>query len=314
MELLLTPFKVLRREFGALLIPSIPILILLVFIFISSGGIQDSTELLVKTDYYLGGDIQLSAADLTAYNDISANMQLPLIRLGGIAERTNIDELFGWTPDPIEGNLTQGTNESNITGAAFTGIGASNFLLAFIVIFLGFMSYAMVSRVIHSLRGNHPVMFGVKGVNKATIIIGLIATFLMLFISSFYLAGLKLLVIINFGILFTFIVPYASTGMPLGESIYRGFKFATGNTGRVIVAYIGSMGAAIMVPIGLLLFTTPLIVNLPPEQETLVTLLKVFLGLFSIVIVLFYQMALCASVVFDKEDLELKKTSSKESS
>ena len=72
--------------------------------------------------------------------------------------------------------------------------------------------------------------------------------------------------------------------------------------GRVVVAYIGSMGAAIMVPIALLMFTTPLIVNLPPSQETLATLMKVFLGLFSIAIALFYQMALCASLVFDKED------------
>jgi hypothetical protein len=276
MELLLYPFKVLRRSFGSLLVPALPIVVLLGFILFFSGGVEDSSELLEKTDTYLGGSIYLSAANLTAYNEVSANIQLPLIRLGGIAESTNITE-------PLAGNYM-------------------NFMLAFVVLFLGFMSYAMVSRAVHSLRGDEPSSFGLSGINGPTIVISIAATLLMLFFSSFYLGGLRLLVIISFGIYITFTMPYASTGMPLGESIYRGFKFVSANMGRVVVAYIGSMGAAIMVPIGLLIFTTPLIVNLPQEQETVGNLLKITLGLFSIVIALFYQMALCASVVFDKED------------
>jgi hypothetical protein len=266
---ILFPFVVLRRRVGTLLPPAISILFLVAFLILV-GGIREPKALLEKTDYYLGGTLYLSAANLTAYNDVSTNIQIPLIRLGGIAEKTNIGELMGANPP--------------------------NFLLVFIVLFLGFISYSMVARIVYDFKLNNPSFLGLTGINVATVFLSLMAAFLMIFISSFYWGGLKLLVMINFGIFFTFIIPYAAAGEPLGESVYRGFKFISQNLGRVVATYIGCMGVAIMVPIALLLFTTPLIINL--ESTTVATLLKIFLGLVSIIFALFYQMVLCSAAIF----------------
>jgi hypothetical protein len=160
------------------------------------------------------------------------------------------------------------------------------------------LSYAVIARSIYNVlfEGSGSA---IGGINIATIILSMLASFLMIFISSFSLGGFKLVLILNFGIFFTFSMPYAASGEPLGESIFKGFKFLSKNLGKVVATYIGSMGAAIMAPIALLIFTTPLLVNL--ESNTVTTLLKIFLGLFSVMFALFYQMALCSVAVFGQK-------------
>ncbi len=266
---LLAPFYVLRKHIDILLAPAIPIVFLLAFLILTSDS--NSTEtVLNSTDYYLGGTMFLSASNLTAYNDISTNVQIPLIRLGGISEKTHIQELV--SPNP------------------------SNFLLIFVVLFLGFISYVMVARAVYAINEEERTIMGLEGINGASIVLCLAAAFLMLFISSFSLGGFKLFLVISFGTYFTFSIPYAAAGQPLGESIFLGFKFMS-QMGKIVAGYIGCMGAAIMIPIALLIFTGPLIINVEPAVSDF---LKLVLGLFGVIFALFYQMALCASVVFEK--------------
>ncbi len=271
--MLLSPFKVLRRSAGAALVPGIPIVCLLLYI-VAMRGVTDPTAMMLTTDSYLGGNMYLAAADLTAYNNLSTNMQMPIIRLGGIAEKSNFMSFMDGRSDITE------------------------FMFTFLVLFLGFLSYAMICRVIYSSLKGSPEMFGGKGITPASLALSAIAAFLMLFFASFYLGGLKLLVVISFGIYFTFAMPFAALGMPLGESMFRGFKFVGSGMSSMIICYIGCMGAAVMVPVALWIFLSPLVVNLPASQAAVGTLLKVFLGLFSVVFALFYQMALCAEVAY----------------
>jgi hypothetical protein len=265
---LIFPFKVMRKNIGLVLVPALPILFLVAFLIISGANTPDS--LLTETDSYLGGTLFLSAADLTAYNDLSTNIQLPLIRLGGIAEKTDIRELI-YNTDP------------------------ANFILIYVVLVLAFMSYSVISRSIYNLINKNNDS-GVLGINQATVILSLIAGFLVLFISSFSLAGFKLLLVIAFGTYFTFSIPFAAAGKPLGESIFQGFTFLSKNPGKVIASYLGSMGIAIMAPVALLIFTTPLLVNV--GSASVVTILKILLGLFAVIFALFYQMVLCSSAAF----------------
>jgi hypothetical protein len=267
---LMFPFKVMRRNIALVLAPALPIAFLVAFLVLSGSG--SLPELLESTDSYLGGTLYLSAANLTAYNEFSSNVQLPLIRLGGIAVRTDIRE---------------------------AGSDPANFLLIFSILILGFLSYAVVCRAVHAqISGSGDS--GILGINPASIILSIVAAFLMVFISSFSLAGFALLLTIGFGVYFTFSIPFAARGDPLGESIFQGFGFISKNMGKIVASYIGSMGIAIMAPIGLLLFTTPLLINL--ESETVTTALKITLGLFAVIFALFYQMALCAGAVLTSKN------------
>jgi hypothetical protein len=191
--------------------------------------------------------------------------------VGGIAEKTDIRELFG--PDP------------------------SNFAVIFVTLVLAFISYAMVSRAVYSIKANVPSAMGLRGITPASVALSVAAAFLMLFISSFSLGGFKLMLVITFGIYFTFSIPYAAAGDPLGESIIKGFKFMSQRMSRIIVCFVGCMGAAIMVPIALMIFTTPLIMNVEPQMTVV---LRLGIGLLAIVFGLFYQMALCAAAAFEE--------------
>ena len=266
----LYPFKILRKRISILATPAIPIVFLVLVLLLQGQG-SSPTKLLNSIDNYLGGNIYLSAANLTSYNDLSTNVLIPLIRLGGIASQTD------------SGGIPSG--------------GDKNFVIVFITLFLGFLSYAMVSRAVFESKIRSYSFLGIAGITSATVILSFLATFLIIFISSFSLGGFKLLLVINFGLFFTFSIPYAASGQPLGESIYDGFRFLTRNLGKVVAVYVVCMGVAIMAPIGLLLFTTPLILNL--NSVTVTILLKIFLGLFSITFGLFFQQALCALAVFE---------------
>jgi len=267
--LLLYPFKLLRKKMILVFVPILPIVVLLAFLIFGTGATEPNT-LLNATDSYLGETIYLSAANLTSFNNISTNVQIPLMRLGVIAEKAHIQELMG--PDP------------------------KNVLLVFTILWLGFISYAIIANSVYSLEMGMKSPRGFAGINIASLILAAVAAFFMLFISSFSLGGFKLLLIIGFGSYFTFSIPYAASGQPLGESIFQGFKFMSSNLGKIVESYIGCMGAAIMVPIALLIFTAPIIINM--ESQTVTTTLKLALGLFSVVFALFYQMALCAGAVF----------------
>lgn len=268
MDTLLSPFSVLRRNIAIVFAPAIPILFLLAFLVFSQ-GVHTSSSLLDATDSYLGMTVHLSAANILAFDNISTDIQIPLIRLAGIAEKTDIRELFSSDQ--------------------------SNFFVVFTVLFLGFISYSMVSRVVYSIKKNERSIFGLRGINPASIVLSLLAAFLMLFIASFSLGGFKLLLVITFGIYFTFSIPFAASGQPVGESIFQGFKFMS-HTSKIVTCFLGSMGAAVMVPIALLIFTAPLIINM--ESTSMTNILKLAIGLFAVVFGLFYQMALCASEVF----------------
>jgi|GEM_PF-1749853 len=270
--LLLFPFKVMRERIATIIIPAIPIVMLLLLLTMQF-GVGSVQETLVRSDDYLGGEIYLAAANLTAYNDLAPNTLMPLIRLSGMAANTRIQDFYGPTK--------------------------ANFLTVFIVIFLGYLSYAMVSRIVYEMEREKKTYLGLAGVNAASITLSFVGALFILFVSSFALAGLELALTVNFGLFFTFMIPYAAMGKPLGESMYRGFRFASGNLGKVVSAYIACMGIAIMAPVGLLLFTTPIIVNL--NSPTVIAAMKLILGLLSVSFALFYQQTLCSGVVMDAE-------------
>jgi len=106
----------------------------------------------------------------------------------------------------------------------------------------------------------------IRGINPATIILSIIGAFLMLFIASFTFAGFSLMIVIIFGVYFTFAIPYAATGRALGESLFLGWRFFSTHLGRTVGCYVASMGVAIMAPIALLIFINPLLANIssPP--------------------------------------------------
>ena len=266
------PFRVLRKDIKLVLIPALPIIFLMIFLIFNGSG--EPQMLLNDTDSYLGGTLFLSAADLTAYNELSTNIQLPLIRLGGIAEKTSIGELV-------------------------SGSNPANFILIFTILTLGFLSYSLVSRAVYNMVEEKEGSM-ILGINGPSIILSLLASFLILFIASFALAGFKLLLVLSFGAYFTFSIPYAAAGQPLGESIFSGFGFLSKNMPKMVSSYIGSMGIAIMAPVALLIFTTPILLNL--DSPIVTTLLRIFLGLFAVVFALFYQMCLCAGAVFTTKE------------
>jgi hypothetical protein len=276
MDLLLAPFNVMRRDIAVILVPAIPILFLMVFLVLPQSG-WTQMGVLNQTDRYLGGTLYLSAANITAFDSLAADLQMPLVRLGGIADRTNIRE--------------------------FTGGSMVNFLLIFVTLTLGFLSYAMVSRAVYAIRNGQKAYFGTKGINASSIALSAIAAFFLLFICSFSLGGFKLMLVVSFGAYFTFAIPFAATGQPVGESIFQGFKFLSQNMPKMIACYICCVGAAIMIPVGMLVFLGPLIMNLEPGMTTT---MRTVMGLFAIMFGLFYQMALCASVALPDKPLPEK--------
>lgn len=290
--LTLRPFLFIRERITVLFIPFIPILFLLI-IFSTQLGAVDPHTLLNATDYYIGGDIHLSSSDLILYDQFGAMALLPIIRLGGVAEKTTVTDLVEYFPTsfPLEFQFV-------------------NFFIVFVTIFLGYMSYAMVSAVIYALRNDEKSKFGLKAINPSSIVLSLVATSLVLFISSFSLVGFKLMLLITFGMYFTLSIPHAAIGDPVGESLYKAFKFLTTGMGDLVQMYINSMGAAILAPVGLLIFFFPLLLNLAPGFLT--DMIKILLGLFSVVFALFFQQSLCSSVVFDFRDKLEKRTRRRE--
>jgi hypothetical protein len=208
---------------------------------------------------------------------------MPQVRLGGIADKTDIREFLGGS--------------------------SINFIRIFITLFLGFLSYAMVSRAVYSIKNDQKTFFGVKGINRGTVVLSAAAAFFLLFVCSFTLGGFKLMVVVGLGAYFTFAMPFAAIGQPLGESVFQGFKFLSQNLPKVIACYICCVGAAIMVPVGMVVFLGPLVMNLEPGMTTL---MRTLIGLFAIVFGLFYQMALCANAALPEKSASPEKSSAPE--
>lgn len=273
------PFLILRERITALFIPFIPILFLL-GVFVFQFGAFDPHTLLNATDYYLGGNIHLSSSDLLMYDTFGANALMPIIRLGTVAERTKITDFIEHFPSsyPFDFEFV-------------------NFFIVFATLFLGFLSYAMVSRVVYALRNDLPDKFGLRGINHNSIALCLLVTLLVLIVSSFSLVGFRLMMLITFGMYFTLSIPHAALGDPVGESFYKAFKFLANGMGRLIEMYLNCMGIAILAPVGLLIFFIPLLLNL--QVAFITDILKMMLGLFSVVFALFFQQALCSSAIYD---------------
>lgn len=283
----LKPFLVLRQRISVIFVPFIPLLFL-ILVFFTQFDAKDAHTLLNATDYYIGGNIHLSSADLVKYDKFGANALMPLIRLGVIAEKTSVTALFDHFPTsfPFDFEFV-------------------NFFIVYLTLTLGFLSYAMVARVVYALRYDFKDKFGFKAVNSNSITLCLIAAGVVLLLSSFTLVGFRLMLLITFGMYFTLSIPHAALGDPVGESLYKAVKFLTTGMGEMVQMYINCMGAAILTPVALLIFFLPLLLNL--EQSPFTDMLMMLLGLFSVVFALFYQAALCSSVIYDfREDLEKK--------
>lgn len=287
--MILEPFKLLRKRASIAFIPALPVVIIVLYIIWSTGA-SDSGTLVKEVDNYLGGNMYLAAGDLTKYENLSANVLLPLIRLGGVAEQTNIKDMLG-------GDTGGGGGKT------------MDFLVVFFVLFLAFISYAMTSKVIYDTLTGGNSIFGTEGINPSTIILSAVASFLVIFIASFAFVGFKLFLMVNFGIIFTFAMPHAAIGKPVFESFFQGFKTLQNSLGNIVQAYIACMGAAIMTPIAILLFLFPLIINL--NNPAISDLLKLLLGLLSLMFGLFYQQAICAHVVYTAAGLRSLKMDSK---
>lgn len=273
------PFKVLRKRIFALIIPFIPILFLLTSSLWVSGDFG-YTNLLNKTDYFFGGIVYLSTTDLTQYDQLGADGLIPIMRLGGITK--GVETHHFWEGIQLLGD--QGFTPKISTG-----------LIIFFTLFLGYMSYAVISRMMYSLKKGRE-SWGLRGINLSTIGLALLASFIVLFISSFSLYGFQLVLLLNFAVFFALSIPHAAAGEPMGESMYKAFDFIRFNLSGVVSIYLLSMGVAIAAPIGLLLiFMFPL-----SALDTSVVLgIKLVLSLFGITFALFYQAVVCSRESLD---------------
>lgn len=278
-DLSIYPFKILRKKIYSLVIPLIPILFLLVSIMLVTNefGLDQTLE---KTDFYFGGLIYLSTSDLTQYDNIGGDGLIPIIRLGGITKGASIE------------NFDEVYNEF-ITMGLTPAISIK--LAIFLTLFLAYLCYAMISRRVSDLK-KRKESYGVQGINPPTIILSLIAAFLIMFISSFSLQGFQLVLLLNLCVFFALWIPHAAAGASLGESIYRGFNFFRFNLRGLITLYLLCMGVAIAVPVGLLLvFMFPIsVLNI-----SILPAVKLILFLFGITFTLYYQFVVCSRAALD---------------
>lgn len=276
MDLSIYPFVVVRKRPYSLLIPLIPLIFLLV-ISASGGGVENLTN---TVDYYFGTNISASATDLAQYNQIGANGLIPIMRLGGVTKALDAAGL-----KTAAGSLLRG----EITPPLIT------FIVILITIFLGYVSFAMVSRVVLALKSGK-TCYGIRGINFGTVLLSFMAALVVVLISAFSIKGFELVLLLTFGAFFAFAIPIASAGEPVLESIYKAFDFMQKKIGSLITVYILSMGIAIAAQIGfLVVFMFPLSVL----DKSLVPGLELGLSLVGVLFALFYQFVICARAVYD---------------
>lgn len=273
------PFKILRKRFGLLVIPFLPILFLLVSSLYVSGD-YSFNNLLTKTDNYFGGVVYLSTSDLTQYDKIGADGLIPIMRLGAITKGTSIENFNDFYTELSTNGLTERVSYK---------------FIIFLTLFFAFLAYAVISRILYDSKMGEETL-GLRGVNLSSIFLSLAASLIIMFISSFSFQGFQLILLLNFAIFFTFSMPHAATGVPVGESLYRAFDFIRFNLGGAVTLYLLSMGAAIAVPVGLMLL---FVVPLSAVDISIVPFLKVALLLFGITFAVFYQYIICARESLD---------------
>lgn len=279
MDVSLYPFTLLREHSTALLVAFIA----LIFLAGSSAYLYQkyqSEEIASTIDAYFGEGVNKSV-DFTAYNRLGANALPPIMRLGGVANQMSTRDLIKDMKSLFAMNFDNSLMRT---------------LIVFFSIFLGYLSYAMVARIVHDHRRNGEYSLGAKGLNPATLALAFLATFTVVFISSFSLEGFQLILILNFGIFFTFAIPLAAVGEAFGESLYKGFKVLQNNLGDVVKMYILCMGVAIAAPVALLIiFMFPLSVVEPAVVPTV----KLMLSFLGVGFALFYQYVVCSRIIFE---------------
>ena len=271
MELASYPFQLLRRYFAALLVPLIAIAFLIVASMVTTQTDVNSTFAIVGSHF--NQNITTSATDFTKYAKIGGNGLFPIMRLGGIANNISFTTAFA--------NQQQ----------------ALDTVIVFLTIFLGYLTYAMVSRLVYEHKNNSEISFwGWKGINPATTALSLIGAFVVVFFSALSLSGFELALLLNFGVFFLIAIPIAATGETVGESFYWAFKFLQFHLDSLVTMYLLCAGIAIATPIGLLLiFLFPLSVI----QPSAVPAFNLAISLLGVSFALYYQFAVCAKEVFD---------------
>jgi hypothetical protein len=203
------------------------------------------------------------------------------MRLGGIANQFEVDDLV----QSITALMKQEQSQQ-LTCA----------LVVFFTIFFGYLAYAMVSRIVYELKGGKKPFLGLHGINPGTIFLSFLATIFIVFFASFSLKGFELILLLNFGIFFAFMLPLAASGAALGECIYQSFNILRFNLSKIVAVYLLCMGVAIAAPIALLMvFMFPL----SAVDPTAVPIIKFLLSLFAIGFALFYQFVVCSRAMLD---------------
>jgi len=280
MELALYPFTVVKKYAPALFIPLIAIIFLIGASMYGSGN-TEFADIQSIVDHQFGSNVSFAASDLTQYDKIGANGLIPIIRLGGITKALDAEGI-----QTAVVSLQHGIISPELV----------SFLIIFITLFLAYITYAMVSNVVFSLKNNKDPKFGIGGLNRVTVAISFCAALVVIFISSFSMVGFELVLLLNFGIFFTLAIPGAAAGQKFGESFFDAFDFFRFNLKKLVVMYLLCMGVAISAQIGLLIvFMFPLSVIDP----SVVPAMKTVLSLFGIVFALFFQYVVCSRAVYD---------------
>jgi hypothetical protein len=273
-RLALYPFSVVKNQAGSLLVTVVPVLFILVATMLANGR-TGLPEVLSASDSYFGGEISLSATDLTGFDKLGANGLIPIMRLGGATKVTRFQDL----------------------AFAYPAKEFLRFWLVSATIFLGYLTFAMISRLVFELKQAKADAWSCfRGLNVATVALSLLGTFVVMFLTSFALQGFQLVLLLNFGIFFALAIPLAAAGDGIGGSLFGALDFFRFNLSGMVQMYLLCMGAAIAAPIGLLIvFMFPL--SVLDQSATVVA--KLALSLFGITFALFYQYAVCARAVYD---------------
>ncbi|MBI4214808.1 hypothetical protein HY546_02330 [archaeon] len=276
----LYPFRVLRSTFTPLLIAIVPLIFLLAASAAGSGK-PSFEQIKSEIEYNFGSNASFAASDLTQYNQIGANALIPMIRLAGITKAVRADDFFQAFDDLSNARITPRL---------------VSFTIVLLTLFLGYLAYSMVSRIIFNLKSSMPAGLGLEGITPNTVAISAIAAFVVMFISAFSLEGFELVFLLNFGVFFAIAIPAAAAGDSFGKSFFHAINFFRFNLAGFVTLYLLSFGVAIATQVGLLvIFLFPLSI----VDARVVPLMKVVLTLTGIAFSLYYQFAISSNAVYD---------------
>ncbi|MFH0986573.1 MAG: hypothetical protein V1911_00825 [Candidatus Micrarchaeota archaeon] len=266
------PFSVIRQNCAALAVAFIPLIILIG----SLGYLTNDfsvTGLANTTEKYLGANLALSASDIKQYDNIGGEGIIPLIRFGAITK--------GITPDDFR-SMVEFTNPFMI--------------VIFMSVLAAYLCYAVVSRIVYDLsRGEQS--FGLRGLNFSSVAISIIAAIVFIGLSSFAMQGFQLVIMLNICVFFVLAMPHAAAGENFGECFFKAFDYLRFNLRGIIEMYLICLGAAIAIPIGLLIvFLFPLS-SLNSSAATIAA--GFIMSVFAIGFALFYQFTVCSRTCYE---------------